>query len=267
MKSVLDTVTRREETQQNAQAQQRTTNNIHGGPNSDTHNTYMYQQLQNQMKEMHLENRLKIMENQMIQNMCIQTALTTQMAIQNKHSIPHHYGLYQGLPGNGHYIQPNVMQTYMHAPPYAFHNSHIPTQPVLNPMGMPQMSMHMPPIPMHMPPNPMHMPPNLMHMAHNLMQMTQNPMHIPPNPMHNFMQIPTNRMHNFSQAPPYSMHNIQRPPNTIHSSRQMPRPPTYKNGTEYGATRQKKFSYSKICLHMILRTEQHHITCDAQPKQ
>ncbi|VDI21750.1 Hypothetical predicted protein [Mytilus galloprovincialis] len=117
------------------------------------------------MKEMHLENRLKIMENQMIQNMCIQTALTTQMAIQNKHSIPHHYGLYQGLPGNGHYIQPNVMQTYMHAPPYAFHNSHIPTQPVLNPMGMPQMSMHMPPIPMHMPPNPMHMPPNLMHMA------------------------------------------------------------------------------------------------------
>ncbi|CAG2218962.1 unnamed protein product [Mytilus edulis] len=54
MKSVLDTVTRREETQQNAQAQQCTTNNIHGGPNSDTHNTYMYQQLQNQMKEMHL---------------------------------------------------------------------------------------------------------------------------------------------------------------------------------------------------------------------
>ncbi|VDI34901.1 Hypothetical predicted protein [Mytilus galloprovincialis] len=222
MKSVLDTVTRREESQQNAQAQQRTTDNIHVGPNSDTHNTYMYQQLQNQMKEMHLENRLKIME---------------------KH----------------------VYKTYMHAPPCAFHNTHIPTQPVLNPMGLP-------PIPMHIPPIPMHMPPNLMRMAPNLMQMTPNSMQIPPNPMHNFMQIPTNRMHNFSQAPPNSMHIIQMPPNSLHNFRQIPRPPTYNSRTEYGATRQNirstkaimEFNFNKICLHIILRTEQHHITCDAQ---
>ncbi|CAC5397106.1 unnamed protein product [Mytilus coruscus] len=56
MKSVLGTFTKRQETQQNVRAQQRITDNMHVGPNSDVHNTYMCQQLQNQMKEMHLEN-------------------------------------------------------------------------------------------------------------------------------------------------------------------------------------------------------------------
>ncbi|CAC5371771.1 unnamed protein product [Mytilus coruscus] len=211
MKSVLDTFTRREETQQNVQAQHLITDNIHVGPNSNVHNTYMYQKLQNKMKETHLENRLKIMENQMIQNMCIQTALTTQMALQNRHSISHHHGFYQGLPGNSHYIQPNVMQTYMHAPHYAFHNMHIPTQPVLNLMRMPPNPMHMPPNPIHMTTNPMNIPPNPMH---NFMQM-------PFNTVHNFMQIPANPIHNFIQIPPNSMHNIQMPPNTMHNFRYM----------------------------------------------
>ncbi|XP_071171045.1 uncharacterized protein [Mytilus edulis] len=86
----------------------------------------------NNMKEMLLEHRLRAIEAQMTQNMCIQTALTTQIALQVKNHPPTNPYMCTGnFPSHPHLMNHGIPQ-YTHT---AYTNQYVPT--TNTPMYMP----------------------------------------------------------------------------------------------------------------------------------
>ena len=69
------------------------------------------------MKETLLENRLRALENQMVQNMCIQTAVTTQMALQYRFCGTPHYHPLQSMNGFIPPMQQPMNVNYLQAMP------------------------------------------------------------------------------------------------------------------------------------------------------
>ena len=133
MKTVLDTVMSKEEKSSDSQPM----NHNPGATRQFDDMQSMHSQLQNQMKEMLLESRLKAIENQMVQNMCIQTAITTQIALQSRFYTPspYSYGPPHFLQIPIHHLQPNLIPKFAQVPPGygslpGIYNSFVSSNPV-----------------------------------------------------------------------------------------------------------------------------------------
>ncbi|VDI78571.1 Hypothetical predicted protein [Mytilus galloprovincialis] len=220
MKTVLDTIVQRGENKINEQPSVQGTTET----NEQSNTQHAFQQLQSQMKEMIMENRLKTIENQMIQNMCMQTAITTQMALQIRNYSPHPCGIQQSVPGAVPHIPPNPMQHYTHLP-----------------QGLPGMVPQIPPNPMQ---HFMHIPQGIPGVVHQITPNTsQHYMHLPPNPVQTGMYIPPNPSQNFMHIPPNLGQNVHLnpthssmhiAPNPVTLQRQMNIPSAYHLPTMYG---------------------------------
>ncbi|CAC5386912.1 unnamed protein product [Mytilus coruscus] len=219
MKTVLDTIVQRGENKANEQPSD------HTSETKEQSNTqYAFQQLQSQMKEMIMENRLKTIENQMVQNMCMQTAITTQMALQIRHYSPYPCGTQQSVPGVVPHIPPNPMQHYTHLPQgIPGHVPQIPPNPMQHFMHIPQ---GIPGVVHHITPNTsqhyMHLPP----------KPVQTGVYVSSNPSQNFMHIPPNLGQNEHLNPTHSSMHIA--PNPLILQRQMNIPSAYHLPTMYG---------------------------------
>ncbi|CAC5361740.1 unnamed protein product [Mytilus coruscus] len=178
MKTVLDTIVQRGENKTNEQPSDHTSET-----NEQSNTQHAFQQLQSQMKEMIMENRLKTVENQMVQNMCMQTAITTQMALQIRHYSPHPCGTQQSVPGVVPHIPPSPMQHYTHLP-----------------QGIPGNVPQIPPNPMQ---HFMHIPQGIPGVVPHITPNTsQHYMHLPPKPVQTGMYVSSNPSQNFMHIPP-----------------------------------------------------------------
>ncbi|CAG2245972.1 unnamed protein product [Mytilus edulis] len=97
--------------------------NAHG-QNESQHNQNSC--CQQKIRDELVDQRIRMLETQMVQNMCINTALTTQLAMQTRPTYPmsaHPTNMHCGAPPFNHFQHP--VSTFSHFPP-----SHIPMHPI-----------------------------------------------------------------------------------------------------------------------------------------
>ncbi|VDH98320.1 Hypothetical predicted protein [Mytilus galloprovincialis] len=94
--------------------------NVVNSQNESQHNQNSF--CQQNIRDELMDQRIRMLETQMVQNMCINTALTTQLAMQTRSTYPmsaHTPNMHCGAPPFNHFLYP--VSTSSHFPP-----SHIP---------------------------------------------------------------------------------------------------------------------------------------------